>query len=83
MKPKYIAKLAETKCLQRKELISSGETSARQIRVRGCWPAGRAWWRYSRRCGLVWCRLNFVIALAFGYFRYIRTEASLTPEIQT
>lgn len=27
--------------------------------------------------------LNLVFALAFGYFRFIRPEASLTPELQT
>jgi hypothetical protein len=39
----------------------------------GAIPAGAGWF------GVV---LSFVFALAFGYFRFIRPEANMTPEIQ-
>ena len=55
MKPKYVVKLSETERSQLKELISSGEASARQIRrayillKSDCSPDGPGW-KYQAIC---------------------------------
>lgn len=40
----------------------------------GVVPSGTGWFGVA---------LNILIALAFGYFRFIRSEASMTPELQS
>jgi hypothetical protein len=55
MKPKYVVKLTESERLQLKELISSGEASARQIRrayilLKSDSSPGGPSWKYKDIC---------------------------------
>ena len=54
------------------EQVLSGIVSLLAV-LGGVIPAGTGWF------GVV---LNFALALAFGYFRFVRPEESLTPEYQ-